>query len=622
FLNWVNLSTRYNATFGWDVGPIIKDPAINLGNTIRNSNTVQLNGQINMINLYNKIPYLKALEQTSRQTNSRQQQEPARTREVTYERTGQILRVDFPRSYTHKLKTEKIKVDIFDGDGQKVEAQVEIIHENRIKVTPERDVRGARVVITGTRDLGESPVTFIVNNSLRILTGVKNLNLTYSNSEGSLLPGYLPETRYMGTDNYNGILSPGLGYIFGFQDDNFPFAAFNNGWLSRDSLLNTPYMSNGSEKINARATFEPFKGLRVDLTANRSKSESLSEFFIADKDGNLPDAESRGKTMTGNFSMSYLSWGTAFERINTKDRDFASDAFDKFKNEHRIRISERLANEYMEENPGTVLEKTPSGYYEGFGPTSQQVLISSFLSAYGGKDPERVSTQFFPSILEMMPNWRVTFDGLSRIDFVKRYLNSLTINHAYRSSYNIGSFISNPYELHFLLDPSTGNIIPAVDASSVSINEQFSPLFDLNMDWKNSLTSRIEFKRSRTLALSTSNSQINEVNSKEVVIGGGYRFNQVQIIINGREYRSDLNVRADLSIRDNRTVIRKLMEDTDQITAGQRIITIKTTFDYVLSDRFNLRFFYDQRINRPFVSLSYPTSNINVGFSVRFTLTN
>ena len=244
------------------------------------------------------------------------------------------------------------------------------------------------------------------------------------------------------------------------------------------------------------------------------------------------------------------------------------------------------------------------------------------MAAYGGKDPKSVSTDFFPSILDMMPNWRITFDGLSRIEFVKRYMNSLTINHAYRSSYNIGSFISNPSEMQFVFDPTTGNFQPLLDASSVSINEQFSPLFDLNMDWKNSLTSRVELKRSRTLALSTANSQINEINSREIVIGAGYRFNEVPLVINGQEYRSDLNVRADLSIRDNRTVIRKLTEDTDQITAGQRIITIKTTMDYVLSDRFNLRFFFDQRINNPFVSLSYPTSNTNVGFSVRFTLTN
>ena len=83
---------------------------------------------------------------------------------------------------------------------------------------------------------------------------------------------------------------------------------------------------------------------------------------------------------------------------------------------------------------------------------------------------------------------------------------------------------------------------------------------------------------------------------------------------------SDLNVRADLSIRDNRSIIRKLAEDFDQITAGQRVFKVNLTFDYMLSDRFNLRLFFDRVMNKPFVSLSYPTANTNIGFSVRFTL--
>jgi cell surface protein SprA len=85
---------------------------------------------------------------------------------------------------------------------------------------------------------------------------------------------------------------------------------------------------------------------------------------------------------------------------------------------------------------------------------------------------------------------------------------------------------------------------------------------------------------------------------------------------------SDLNVRADFSIRDNRTIIRKLEENVDQITAGQRVVKINFNFDYVLSDRFNLRLFFDRIVNKPFVSLSYPTANTNIGFSIRFTLAN
>lgn len=615
-LDWMTLSTRYSATFGWDAGPILANPDIDLGNTVKNSNTSQVNAQINMNTIYNKIPYLKELNQRLRGQQEAQQAPPL-TKTLVYSRTNQTLRAGSGRMYTHKLKTENISVKILDENNNLVESRLEIINENRVRVTSSEDARRTTVEITGIRELGKSPVDIIIDNSLSIITGVKNINLSYSNSEGTVLPGYKPQTTILGMEKYGGLNAPGFGFVAGLQDEDFALNAFNRGWLSKDSLLNVPYMMNTSNRFNLRATIEPIRGLRIDLTGNRNFSENLSEFYIADEFGNLPPEDERGKRISGNFSMSYLSWGTAFERIYSKDLDFTSLAFLKLKDEYRQKISKRLAAEYTRET-GIQLSDS-AGYWEGFGPNSQQVMISAFLAAYGSKDPEKVSLKTFPSVLEMMPNWRLTYDGLSRIEFFKKFVNSITINHAYRSSYNIGNFISNPWEVIGLYDNQL-NFIPVYDASSVSINEQFSPLFDLSTNWKNSLTTRIEFNRSRTLALSTANSQVNEITSKEIVIGTGYRFNEVQVIINQRDYKSDLNVRADLSIRDNRTVIRKLTEDSDQITAGQRIITLKTTFDYVLSDRFNLRFFFDRRLNKPFVSLAYPTANTNIGFSVRFTL--
>jgi cell surface protein SprA len=145
------------------------------------------------------------------------------------------------------------------------------------------------------------------------------------------------------------------------------------------------------------------------------------------------------------------------------------------------------------------------------------------------------------------------------------------------------------------------------------------------MNWINSLTSRFEIKKSRSLNLSLANNRLTEISSNEIVIGAGYRFSEMPLIFNlpgGNQtsMTSDLNVRADFSIRDNRTIIRKLVEDVDQITAGQRVLKINFNLDYVLSDRFNLRLFFDRVINKPFVSLSYPTANTNIGFSIRFTL--
>ena len=623
FLNWMTLTTRYNVSYGWDTGPILSNPNIDLGNTLKNSNSWQHTGQLNLSNLYNKVPYFKSISEKYRskggkgkpssKTGAKPGTKPAdaRTKTVNFVKENQLLRANYPRSFQHKLKTEDIKVKVTDASGKEITVKVDIINENRITLTSSEEARGCKVEIIGTKNLGQNPLIFIADNSVRILTGFKSIGITYNTDGGTVLPGYKPATRIMGMQNYNGLQAPGWKFISGWQDNSFAQSAFDNGWLSKDSLINQPYLMNTGDKLILKATFEPFDGLRVDLTANRSIGENKSEFYIADKFGNLPVQADRGKRITGNFSMSYLSWGTAFERIYNKDKDFSSAAFDDLKKDYRQIISSRLAN------PTDTADN--NGFYPGYGSNSQDVLIPAFLAAYGGRDPNKVGLNTIPSILQMMPNWRITFDGLSNLEFVKRYFKSISLSHAYRSSYTIGNYITNPDDIFETLD-NQGNLIPKYDISVVSIAEQFSPLLDINMDWNNSLTTKLEFKRSRNLSLSTSNNQINEVNSKEVVFGAGYRFNEVQLIINQQEFKSDLNVRGDISIRDNRTVIRKLAEDSDQITAGQRIITLKLTFDYVMSDRFNLRFFIDRRVNNPLISLSYPNSNTNIGFSVRFTL--
>jgi cell surface protein SprA len=81
-----------------------------------------------------------------------------------------------------------------------------------------------------------------------------------------------------------------------------------------------------------------------------------------------------------------------------------------------------------------------------------------------------------------------------------------------------------------------------------------------------------------------------------------------------------LNLRADLTVRDNVTLIRKMVEQTSQATAGQRLYSIKTSADMAVSDKLTIRFFYDHQLNKPKISTSFPTSNISTGIALRFSL--
>jgi len=627
-LNWVTLNARYGATYNWDVGPLTAD-TIDLGNTIKNSNNFQLNGQLNMTNLYNKVPYLKEVNNKFR-SGFRQPSAETRTKEKTYTQEGVTLRAGRARSINHGLKTEVITATFYDEAGQEIEGEMEIVSENRISFTAAEEYRRVRVEVVGTVDKGENPLIIIVDYTSRLLMSVRNISVSYNQSNGSMLPGYKPSTNLLGMQNYHGSLAPGWPFILGWQDESFPQQAIDNNWLSRDPMINSPFTMNHSNTFNIRSTVEPLPGLRIDLTANHNYTENINEYYIADVNGNYPDS-TRSRQLTGNFSMSAITLGTAFEKVYS-DENFASETFNKLKDEYRFVISERLAREralggdYLP----TVIDST--GYYDGYGASAQSVLIPAFLAAYSKRDINRISLAIIPGLMEIRPNWRVTFDGLSKIEFFKKYFRSINLNHSYRSSYNIGSFVSNPFytvnqEGFTDLDSRdmNNNFLNEKDIASVSISEQFSPLISFDMNWVNSLTTRLEIKKSRSMALSLANNQLTEISSNEWVVGAGYRFSELPLIFNlpgGNQtsMTSDLNVRADFSIRDNRTIIRKLEEDVDQITAGQRVLKVNFNLDYVLSDRFNLRLFFDRIVNKPFVSLSYPTANTNIGFSIRFTL--
>jgi cell surface protein SprA len=361
--------------------------------------------------------------------------------------------------------------------------------------------------------------------------------------------------------------------------------------------------------------------------------ENEVSHYTADYNGNFPDS-TRNKVITGNFSMSIISWGTSFEKIS-KTNNYLSSAFETFK-DNTVIISERRARERQEADPGYDPDTDPStglpisgDYKNGYGQTSPEVLIPSFFAAYTKTDPEKVDLSTFPSASKMRPNWRITFDGLSRLDFVKKVFRSVNITHQYRSVYQIGSYITN---MSFYAGENglsnirdlQNNFVQPYQINVVTVSEQFSPLINVDMNWKSNLTSRFEYRKSRTVSLNLTGNQVADNRINELVFGAGYRFDDVQIILKTggcqKVLKSDLNLRLDLSIRDNKTITRKVVEDVNQPVAGIKVFIIGATADYVLSDRFNLQIFADHTINNPFVANTFPTSNTNFGFSLKFSL--
>ena len=545
--NFMSLNTRYNSTFNWTAAPL---SMTDLGNTIQNSRSIQYNGQINLNNLYNKVPYFRKINQRNSQK-------------------------------------KRIKNSNEESD------------ENKDRYV-------------------------IFKHITRFALGLKNISINYSTSQGTLMPGFRYNPNLLGNEWSN--MAPGLPFTFGSQNDIRIIASSNN-WIVQNSSLNSLYKTNSSNNLNLRGTFEPFNKFRIELNANKTTSNNLQEYFRWDDENNIYNSFS--PTQTGNYSISFISFRTAF---SNDDENYLSSVFSNFRG-YRADIANRLAAQNPNFNGGTDPNTGFPIEYQiinndtiitgGYGPTSQEVIIPAFLAAYSGKSPLNIGLTSFPAI--PLPNWRINYDGLMTIPYLKRRFRSILIAHAYRSTYTVGSYSSN---LNYVNgdEVNVNNLSYHVEKeiAQVTINEQFSPLFKLDLVWKNSLLTKIEFKRSRLLSLSLVNSQLTETQTKEYVISAGYRISDLNLNFissgRGKKISSDLDLKLDVNIRNNKTMIRKIIEDVEQITMGQQIVSIKFSTDYVVNRRLNLKLFYDRVITNPFVSTTFPSAITNAGFSLRFTL--
>ena len=449
----------------------------------------------------------------------------------------------------------------------------------------------------------------------KFVLGVKNISVNLTQNQGTFIPGFMPESRFFG-QNW-GELAPGIPFVLGSQRDIRNYAG-QNGWITQNETLNTLYKTNSSSNLVLRSTVEPFNKFRIELTANKNTSLSEQEYYRWSSDDNM--FLSFSPTEQGNFSISFISWRTAFRG---DDENSSSKTFQQFRN-YRNEIAKSVAAQNP--NYNGIIDST--GFPTGYGSTSPDVLIPAFLAAYSGKKTVGASLNTMPTI--PLPNWRINYDGLMQLKVIKKKFQTFSIGHAYRSTYSVGSFISsldyddNGSGWSSTINPNNGNFFSMYEIGQVTINEQFSPLIKLDMTWKNSLITKLEIKKNRTLNLSLANNQLTEINGSEYIIGTGYRIKDVEFKFRsggrGKKISSDLDLKLDFNVRNNKTVIRKIVEDEEQITMGQQTISIKFSADYVVNSRLNLKMFYDKVITNPFIFTSFPGAITNAGFSLRFTL--
>lgn len=560
-LDWTSIRVNYVASYNWLAASLI---ARNLGNTLANEQQKNATAEFDFTRLYAKSKLLRAIEET-----------PSAGAAAV------------PKDTTGKKK--------------------------------KRDKNEPLVLGNGLKAFG------------KVITALKRISINYTENATATVYGYTDSSRILGMNFKSN--APGLGFIFGRQPDtSFINKLANKGLITGDPNFNYQNRQDYNQKLTINAQLVPVRDLTIDLTVDKTFGKTYSELFKDTTPNGYSGTFARLNPYSeGSFSISFISFQTLFEKIKPNE---VSETFLKFQDYRRI-ISERLTKG----NPYATGQQTTDGYYAGYGRYSQEVLVPAFIAAYTNKDPSsislmkssnpKISSNPFSGILPR-PNWRITYNGLSRIPGMEKIFTSFTITHGYNSTLSMNRFESallfqDPFRINYpeFIDTLTGNFVPYFLLPNITISEQFAPMIDLDMQFTNQLNARFEFKKSRQLSLSLIDFQLSEARSTEFTIGAGFRQRGAFSFIKwrGKALTNDVAFRLDLGLRDDATANSRLDQLQALPTAGQKVITINPSIDYVISNRVNLKFYFEQRRVEPKISTAPPITNTRAGVEIRLALT-
>lgn len=431
------------------------------------------------------------------------------------------------------------------------------------------------------------------------LTSIRQLDINYNENNGTVLPGILSSPNFYGYGQ--GIGGPTYGFLLGSQAD-IRRVAIENSWLTTSELLNDPFSQLSSKTFDANLQIMPLNDLRIDLSGMmRYNRNMLQGGFNLDADPSTPYFDFAFENELLTYSRSNWMFRTSFKSGESIYENMIANA---------KAISAQLGS-------GT----SNNGYSDGYSLANAYVLIPAFQAAVEGRGTKTVANPTKVGV--PLPNWRVTYSGLSNIPLINSQFSKFDILHAYNSTYTGTGIQSN---IDFYNDPNSRDInndfVNPYVFSTVGYVESFSPLLGADVTLRNNMRLSAQYNKDRLFMLGLVNHTLTEDDSREYIVGFGYLVKDLKLKLNVRgkskNITSDLNIKGDFSLRDSRTRITNILLDDSQVTGGQKLFGIKLTADYNMSQNFNIRLFYDQLMTKYKISTAFPLSTIRAGITATF----
>lgn len=454
---------------------------------------------------------------------------------------------------------------------------------------------------------------FVGRKILLSLFSMRSMDLSYSKNKSSSQNGYNGDAPlyYAFRDEGEGHYSPQLGYRLGIFESIPRSHLIENVDGNRAVLL--PLNNAYSDNLTLGTQLTLFKNISIDLDWNTRWDERKTETLTLEPGNNINAIN----TASGDISSSVWTFGRGYERL----------------------FKTQLATAFADLD-GNIISDA-SGNNDGRTVLNRVTLQEDFRASYLGGGNTAIGKKNFTPFPK--PGWRVTWQGVERlIPFIGQFMSRASIVHSYTGNYRLG------WQLNNSLSTGTSQTLGAItilderdryEPTSISIDQRFNPLIQLNVTWRSNLRTNIGYESSRITSLTMSSKTVSERNSRGFKFDINYTFrnvriplfpaitNNIDLAINGTfSEDTDQNFILPNDLNKAFKEFSEKGENLDRYTFDPQSKTGQTRFNgsllvgYRISTNINSNFEYTYSRVIPNGSSIPPRTNQEIRFNIRIAI--
>ncbi len=413
---------------------------------------------------------------------------------------------------------------------------------------------------------------------------------------------------------------PSLGYRFGLERQ------FDINDRIVDPSLQVSDVLDNTNRFQGRTTLNPTNSLQISLTwsVDWSDGQTFTYRPLTDVDGAFVGVDT---TITENGSNKASIWA------------FGGSYLDMFSSQLDAYNADLAAS--AESDPSELGDENGDGRVV----LTNESVVSDFRRAFvrGASTLDKRKLLPFPR-----PNWNVSYSGLSNWPLIRAVVQSLTLRHSYSADYSADYNTNTTFageDTTQAVDLGSRRIVFAVQqyqTGGVRINERYSPLIGLDISWKGQIQTNLQFNRSNSFSLSTSNFEVSQNKTTEMSFGLTYQKTGMRLPFFGGKR---LNNRASIGLTitrsttvDQRLRLRRALESAladpeflpEDALAGDNIslvtahtrLTIAPVVSYQFSNRVSANFTVKYEKFDSEDSRQPSAVNIQGNFNIRVSISN